>query len=145
MNRRRFIRISIFAAIGVVIAGIIRYYDFETVLFRILKKDLKDLNISEDNFRKYIDDARAYRYWEKTFMDKRKKAFIIFYFFIPPLNLPYQFKYVQMKGRLVGDFLLSTDFFMNKMDEKRKINYLGLYDPYLKPCGNPFSHIYYPL
>jgi hypothetical protein len=41
-------------------------------------------------------------------------------------------------------YLLSTDFFRNKMDESKIVKYLGLFDPYLRPCANPFSEIYYP-
>jgi len=29
------------------------------------------------------------------------------------------------------------------MDEKRAIKYVGLYDPYLRPCQNPFSSLNY--
>jgi hypothetical protein len=146
MNRRRFIQISFLTGVGVIIAGIIKYYDFETVLFKILKKDLKtqDIDVSESVIKKYIEETRAYRYWDKIYFTSKKKAFVIFYFFLPNMNLPYQFKYNQAKARLVGDFLLSTDFFINKMDTKRKIKYIGLYDPYLRPCANPFSNLYYP-
>ncbi len=45
---------------------------------------------------------------------------------------------------LVKDYLLSTDFFRNKMNESKIVKYQGLYDPYKTPCANPFSFIYYP-
>ena len=45
--------------------------------------------------------------------------------------------------QLVTAYLLSSDFFQNKMDEKRTIKYVGLYDPYSRPCSHPFSHIHY--
>lgn len=45
---------------------------------------------------------------------------------------------------LVKKYLLSTDFFLNKMDESKTIKYIGFYNPYQSPCSNPFSHIYYP-
>lgn len=52
------------------------------------------------------------------------------------------------KSNLVADlanrYLLSTDFFRNKMDENAEVKYLGLYNPYKIPCSNPFSHLYYP-
>ncbi len=46
-------------------------------------------------------------------------------------------------NQLVSNYLLSTDFFMNKMDEGRVINYVGIYDPYQRPCAHPFSHTQY--
>lgn len=45
---------------------------------------------------------------------------------------------------LVKDYLLATDFFRNRMDESKPLQYTGLYDPYKTPCANPFSAVYYP-
>lgn len=45
---------------------------------------------------------------------------------------------------LINTYLLSTDFGMNGMDESKEIKYLGLYNPYLRPCSHPFSHLQYP-
>jgi len=41
-------------------------------------------------------------------------------------------------------YLISTDFFQNRMDESREVKYLGLYNPHKTPCANPFSAVYYP-
>ena len=41
--------------------------------------------------------------------------------------------------QLISSYLLSTDFFANNMDESRVVKYVGLYDPYLRPCAHPFS------
>jgi hypothetical protein len=40
--------------------------------------------------------------------------------------------------RIVTDYLLSTDFFINGADESRLIRYLGYFDP-MKACANPFA------
>lgn len=45
--------------------------------------------------------------------------------------------------KIVNLYLLSTDFFANGMDETRTIKYVAYYNPYLRPCMNPFSHNYY--
>ncbi len=47
-------------------------------------------------------------------------------------------------NEMVQDYLLATDFFRNKMDEQRTVQYVGLYDPYKTPCANPFSFLYFP-
>ena len=51
------------------------------------------------------------------------------------------------RSSLVADlsnhYLLSTDFFRNKMNESLEVKYTGLYNPYKTPCSNPFSNIYY--
>lgn len=45
---------------------------------------------------------------------------------------------------IVKRFLLSSDFFITRMDESKTVKYLGLHDKNKAPCFNPFSHIYYP-
>jgi hypothetical protein len=45
---------------------------------------------------------------------------------------------------LLKYFLLSTDFFINKTDESKVVNYLGMYSPYSSPIPNPYSFIIYP-
>ena len=42
--------------------------------------------------------------------------------------------------QLVTNYLLSTDFFSSNMDESRVIHYVGIYDPYQRPCSHPFTH-----
>ena len=42
---------------------------------------------------------------------------------------------------VVEKFLMSTDFFQNHADESRRVNYISLYDPYLRPCTNPFAQL----
>jgi hypothetical protein len=143
MNRRRFIGISILSLVGIAMASIAIIYDFETLVFKILQQDLKTLNIDEKYFRKFASDAKASNYWQRILFDKKKKAFVFAFYFLPKIGLPYEFKYFQLRGRIVGDFLLATDFFVNKMDDKRAIKYVGLYDPYLRPCQNPFSNLNY--
>ena len=42
---------------------------------------------------------------------------------------------------LTERYLLSSDFFRNGADEGRSVNYLAYYDPYQRPCGNPFAQL----
>lgn len=37
-------------------------------------------------------------------------------------------------------FLLSTDFFPRGADERNAVRYVALYDPYARPCWNPFPN-----
>lgn len=41
-------------------------------------------------------------------------------------------------------YLLSSDYFINKMDDSKTVQYLGFYNPYRRPCANPFSSLHYP-
>lgn len=36
-------------------------------------------------------------------------------------------------------FLMSTDFFSNGADQKQRVRYVMLYDPYFSPCYNPLK------
>ena len=36
-------------------------------------------------------------------------------------------------------FLMSSDFFIHNADEEQTVHYLGIYDPYERPCSNPFA------
>jgi hypothetical protein len=42
------------------------------------------------------------------------------------------------EDRIVGAFLISSDFFINGSDEARVVKYLGMLDP-RRACGNPFA------
>lgn len=41
-------------------------------------------------------------------------------------------------------YLLSSDFFQNRMDESKEVKYIAIYNPHRTPCANPFSSMYYP-
>lgn len=45
---------------------------------------------------------------------------------------------------LIKYYLLSSDFFINKTDESKVVNYLGSYSPYKSPVPNPYSFVIYP-
>ena len=45
---------------------------------------------------------------------------------------------------LIKYYLLSSDFFINKTDERKVVNYLGIYSPYKSPVPNPYSFVIYP-
>ncbi len=49
-----------------------------------------------------------------------------------------------MVADLTRKYLLSSDYFINKMDEGKTVQYLGFYNPYRSPCANPFSSLHYP-
>lgn len=145
ISRRKFLWIILLTIIAV-IAGTVVFLGFDKVVILMLKKDLAHLKIDEDNFDKFIEEANARDHWERKFFDWQKKQLIRFGFFADSLlpSFPYKYKFLQYRSDIVGDFLLSTDFFVNKMDSNKSVKYIGLYDPYVRPCSNPFSNLYYP-
>lgn len=45
---------------------------------------------------------------------------------------------------LIKYYLLSSDFFINKTDESKPVNYLGFFNSYKSPMPNPYSFVLYP-
>lgn len=145
ISRRKFIKL-ILLAVTAVLAGTLVIFDFNKVVVQMLKKDLVHLKINPDSFEKFVKEADEKDHWAGKFFDWKKKQFVRFGFIVDSLlpSFPYKYKYVQYRSDIVGDFLLSTNFFMNKMDSSKTIDYIGLYNPYARPCSNPFSNLYYP-
>ena len=142
MTRRKFIGLLIFTAIGILIL-FFAFLPFEQVVRRILKNDAGHLKNSDEAIDQFIRDAKANGYFNG--FDRRKKWLIRVYDRLPYgwLPLPFSVKYKEYRSNIVGDFLLSTDFFLNSMDEQGIITYIGYYEPYRRPCSSPFSNLYY--
>jgi hypothetical protein len=45
----------------------------------------------------------------------------------------------RLEDSVVSNYLLSTDFFQHDASMRREIQYLGLYDPMIAICRNPFA------
>jgi len=146
-NRRQFIKLSIagVATAGVAYVGIKAVTPFQKMIAEVLSADLKELKINSEDIIKFSSKAAETNPWGYS---GTKVKFIALYHYLDKkwLPLPYKYKYVQYRADIVGRFLLSTDFFKNKMDESKPINYLGtIYSPYNTTCSNPFTASYYKL
>lgn len=132
MKRRQFITI---AAIGGVVSGLASLkfitHPFESVAKGIIKSELNYLKLDEDGLDRFVAD---YSRLKDRNYKLTMKGYSLF-----GINSSRSGKVHQ----LVSAYLLSSDFFQNKMDETRTIKYIGLYDPYSRPCSHPFSHVHY--
>lgn len=146
MQRRRFLKLS---GLGILLGvGASVSYSFvtplETIIFSILKEDLAKLKVSEQDLKKYARDAAELNPFHFSFA---KVKMISLYSQLSNMGIktgPYFYKYVQYRSEIVGNFLLSTDFFWSKLTDKDEIRYFGnVFTPYNHPCGNPFSNRYY--
>ncbi|MCA6078775.1 hypothetical protein [Fulvivirga sedimenti] len=142
ITRRKFIRVSFFLFIGILIL-IFALLPFEHIVRRIIKNDLNSLKINDEIIDKFIKEALNNGYLSS--FDAKKKWLIRIYDRLPVgwVKFPFEGKYHQYRSEIIADFLLSTDFFLNGMDEQKQINYLGFYNPYSRPCSNPFSNLFY--
>lgn len=100
----------------------------------IIMNELKFLKIDQKGVEQFVDDYFKIFQYDLTYEIKVKCY--------------YMFEVKSDRSSLVADlgnyYLLSTDFFRNKMDESMEVKYIGLYNPYKIPCSNPFSNVYYP-
>ena len=134
MKRRKFLML---AGMGSVAAAALASFKFITDPFEevakgIIKSELNYLDLDDQGVDKFINDyARLKDRNYKLTM----KGYSLF-----GINAARSGKVHQ----LVSAYLLSSDFFQNGMDSNRVVKYVGLYDPYLRPCAHPFSHVQYP-
>ncbi|HTN07993.1 hypothetical protein [Agriterribacter sp.] len=145
MKRRNFIWLLTAGAGGVAAGGYVFFENFESLVRKILIKDTSSLNISAAEIDKYLLASRKNKSLVNGLPFPNQQLLKWHYYLDNPLfSLPYNTKYTVDRSRIVGDFLLATDFFNNKMDTKKPVKYIDVYDPYQKPCSNPFSNLFYP-
>jgi hypothetical protein len=142
MTRRKFISLLI-ALIFVAAVSWPFIKDFNEVVRKILRKDLAKLNVSEDVLDKFLSDAKRVNRWNQFSFAKKMIIRMHFSFGFGFIKLPYHHKYLHYKNIIMEDFLMSTDFVVNGMDETKEIKYLGLFNPYIRYCFNPFSSSFY--
>lgn len=100
----------------------------------LIEKEFHYLKIAPGAVARYVDDYFAASA-NNTLENIRWK---VFYY----MGVTYE-KSDRLRD-LLKYFLLSTDFFINKTDESKTVNYLGMYSPYSSPIPNPYSFIIYP-
>lgn len=101
---------------------------------KLLKKELYYLKIVPGSAEKYVEDYFGQLGNDMLSTLKWKTTYY--------LKLNYEQS--DRVRDLIKYFLLSTDFFINRTDERKPVNYLGLYSPYKSPIPNPYSFLIYP-
>ncbi|MFT3948645.1 MAG: hypothetical protein QM763_16905 [Agriterribacter sp.] len=145
MRRRRFISIITLATAGLTAGAYIVLEDFERFARKIIMKDTAQLKINSGEVDKFFRAAREKKIWDDIFPFHHRQILKWHYYINNGLfTLPYVANYNAYRSKIVATFLLSTDFFINKMDESKPVHFTMLYNPYLTPCLNPFSDIFYP-
>lgn len=135
MNRRKFIIIA-----GVTTGSLViptSYFLVNGTIQKyaalLIKDELSYLKLEEGSVEKYVNDYFSYS--NDIFFKMKLKS--MYY-----LNITW--KNSNLIKELIKTYLLSSDFFINKMDESKVVRYLGLYSPYKSPVPNPFAYTLYP-
>lgn len=144
MNRRKFIGIIGVGAIGITAGSVIVFSDFEKAIKGVIKGEANklQLKISDKEIDLFIEGARQLALWDSYSV--RKIETIKWSFHIDKLGLSFLLwnRYQWYKQEIMQQFLFSSSFFYDGMDESKPIRYLRIYDPYTTPCCNPFSNLY---
>lgn len=144
VSRRKFIFISTLSAAVILLNYIMFFKHFEKIVKKIILTDTKDLSIPSSVYEDFFRDAKQQNLFNKYFPSSHQKLIIAhFYYdrFLP--FIPFAHSYKLYRSKIIGLFLLSTDYFINKMDLKKEVKYNNLYNPYKNYCSNPFSNLFY--
>lgn len=141
MERRKFLTL-IGAGSALAALGTLSLKPFHSSIKSMIMRSIEGMNIPEETVDRFLADARQERFFRQY--DLNKKGFIVAHTWLMSDYLPYKLKYTQYCSQIVGTFLLSTDYFSNRMQPGTEITYTGFYNPYKRPCGSPFSNIFYP-
>jgi|GEM_PF-2424987 len=143
MKRRTFIKTGIVLG-GVGLLTFLSVPSFQKTVKKILIKDTAQLKLDESVIDQFLTDASREQFWLR--FSTAKRIMIIGYTYAGFMKsiLPYHNKYVRYRGQITGRFMHSTDFFMNKMDTEKPVQYTQFFNPYKQPCNNPFAVIHYP-
>lgn len=147
MNRRKFINIAgLGIAATILAAGGMLYFkkkSFFEVVKDIIITDTNTLNISSIVYKEFLKNAEENQSWCPLSDGKIKFLTIFHSYNLQYVPSDFSVKYHQLRADIVAWFLLSTDFFIHKMDTSKEIKFLVLYHPYKIPCMNPFSNLFY--
>ena len=141
ISRKRFIYLIIFSSLSVLGLLPLIIYSFKGVIIRILEEDLYGYKVKKKDFITFAEDSKNEHFY--NFYSWRSLLLIKAHILIGNswIKLPFYDKYKYHKAKITSHFLLSTDFFVNNMDESKQITYLNFYNPYKRPCSNPFPHL----
>lgn len=145
MKRRNFIGLVTLGTAGVLTGGYIFLENFEKFARKVIVKDTASLKVDQVEIDKFMTAAAKKNVWNDLFPFHHKQLLKWHYYINNGMfTLPYLANYNAYRNKIVMTFLLSTNFFVDKMDESKKVHFTDLYDPYQIPCSNPFSNIFYP-
>lgn len=136
MERRKFITLT-GVGVGLCIIPASLYFigsDLKKYVGLILKRELFYLKLEPEGLSFYIED-----YFKAINNDtvSTLKWKILYY-------TKSNWEKSDSIRDLIKYYLLSSDFFINKTDESKPVNYLGLFNSYKSPIPNPYSFVLYP-
>lgn len=135
MRRRKFLALAGVGTAIVALPGVgFVSLSLQHAAVGLITKELHYLDLDKSGVEQFVEDYLATKKANSTYALKLRTLYL--------LGTKARDSY--LVSELTTRYLLSTDFFRNKMDEKQPVKYIGLYDAYHMPCANPFSSLYFP-
>jgi hypothetical protein len=136
MKRRNFLKLTGLAAAGTAALPSMGLASVSTedAMARLIRNEFHYLKLDEAGLNQFVAN-----YLDRHYHSTVSKIKLRSYYF-----LNFSSTQSQLVNQLTRRYILSTDFFSNKMDESKPVQYMGLYNAYKTPCANPFSAIFYP-
>jgi len=141
MNRRRFILSALVSGILLYAGGWwnfkVRKGDISDIVVTLVRKKLDYLQIDEAGLEQFAIDFAGTR---APMFALRLSWMGMFSPLYAHTNVLDSTNAVDVFGEEVAKlFLLSSDFFWNGSDITREVKYIKFYNPYTRPCANPFA------
>ncbi len=135
MHRRKFLALSGLATAMASLPGV-GYVatSAKGAAVSIIYRQLHYLNLDREGVEKFVDEHLYLELPSTTLELKLRTADL--------LGIKASQSYTV--NNLTELYLLSSDFFRNKMDESKPVKFVAYYNPFKIPCANPFSALYYP-
>lgn len=136
MKRRNFLKLTGLVAVGTAALPSLGLASVSTedAMAGLIKNEFNYLKLDEEGLNQFVVDYLHQHYHSSV--NKMKLRTLYF--------LNYTSTQSQLVSQLTRRYILSTDFFRNRMDESKPVTYVGLYNAYKMPCANPFSSLFYP-
>lgn len=117
--------------------------------YNIIKRGFSDFFVSDKTLYRFIIDFQKHDYVHRSIVANIGKipfgmemSAIIVKNVDEIEKIPLLGKEIKhAEQHVIRQFLLGSDFFWNS-PRKKEIKYIGLYDPYTRPCRNPFANLH---
>lgn len=140
MKRRTFLAAATLGAVGAV-AWRVHRSSHERAIAAILHKRLDYLRLDEAGVQRFAHDFASRDILKPRNLKTVDALWPIY------RHLPVSWHYAwttrinYAEERIVSNYLISTDFFVNGEDYTKPVMYLGYYDAMTHACGNPFKQL----
>lgn len=143
MKRRTFIKRTLIAVAALPVAGTLSYWlkkvTPEEFITDVIHNQLAYLQVDDTEIQRF---ATAYLAHQQKYLGNAElvvKILVTYEDWFTKLGVKKQ-GYVNLRENIARSFLLSSDFFQHGADSARAVKFVGIYDPCLRPCSNPFIH-----